>query len=542
MMEMRANKNTRFLLAVLAALNLGFAPAPGWQKISTGILEPQINHLLADPQNNNTLYVATPKALYLSHDRGHSYEAVLQIQGSEKAVNYLYQPPAEPNVYVATDSGLYVSADQGKNWQHIFNPGEEKARRSFAVLKDGDTLYAGTLNGLYIKYQNNPSWQRESGDLGNTPIYKILADDKYYYFVNDRRLFRKKKAGGEIKVIFDGGLVNNEEKTTEDEDIAFPTRQIKDLVVVAKALFIGTNNGISYSFDQGQTWKALPLAGLPADAITSLVVNQNNDSHGKAASLEMIGGLKGGWLVYVGTTKGVFYLKNNYWMPLYKGLETTLIQALAQDSQGTLYAATDSGIFFMPYEKTLALMYSSQPDNKTRLESDRLNLDNFEQEPTIRDVQRLAIDYAEVSPDKIKQWRSGAQRRAILPTLSVGLDRSATDYLHWDTGPNPDKLMKGRDFMDWDLTLSWDLGDIIWNPDQTSIDSRSKLMVELREDLMDQVTRLYFERRRLQMEMVSASADQALRIDQEMRLAELTALIDALTGGQFSERIKNFSN
>ena len=64
------------------------------------------------------------------------------------------------------------------------------------------------------------------------------------------------------------------------------------------------------------------------------------------------------------------------------------------------------------------------------------------------------------------------------------------------------------------------------------------MMVELREDILDQVTRLYFERRRIQVELVTlASIDIQMKMDKEMRLAELTALIDAFTGGEFSKRL-----
>jgi hypothetical protein len=64
-------------------------------------------------------------------------------------------------------------------------------------------------------------------------------------------------------------------------------------------------------------------------------------------------------------------------------------------------------------------------------------------------------------------------------------------------------------------------------------------MVELREDILDQVTRLYFERRRIQVELITYEPlDPQVEIDKEMRVAELTALIDALTGGEFSGRIK----
>jgi len=89
--------------------------------------------------------------------------------------------------------------------------------------------------------------------------------------------------------------------------------------------------------------------------------------------------------------------------------------------------------------------------------------------------------------------------------------------------------------------LSWDLGDLIWSTDQTTIDSRSKLMVELREDVLDQVTRLYFERRRLQAELAADALEPAVEFDKQLRVEELTALLDAFTGGKFSSQSSVFS-
>ena len=166
-------------------------------------------------------------------------------------------------------------------------------------------------------------------------------------------------------------------------------------------------------------------------------------------------------------------------------------------------------------------------------------LKRFETEPSISDVQEAAIKYAEVHPDKIKAWRESANKKALLPNVSVGLDRYVIDYWHWDSGTSPDTLQKGKDAVGWDVTMTWDMGELIWNNDQTSIDTRSKLMVELRDDIMNEVTRTYFERRRLQVELL-ASPPQDLRagLEKELRLQELTADIDALTGGYFSRQLE----
>jgi hypothetical protein len=58
-------------------------------------------------------------------------------------------------------------------------------------------------------------------------------------------------------------------------------------------------------------------------------------------------------------------------------------------------------------------------------------------------------------------------------------------------------------------------------------------MVQLRDDILEEVTRLYFERKRLLAEMKDKERD----IRKQLRVEELTAYIDALTGGEFSEAL-----
>lgn len=165
-------------------------------------------------------------------------------------------------------------------------------------------------------------------------------------------------------------------------------------------------------------------------------------------------------------------------------------------------------------------------------------LARFSGEPGIQDAQEAAIRYAEVHKEKIDEWRKGAKHKALLPTLSVGVNRdmkstseiyTSATRSYWEIGPND--TVTG-----WDVNLSWDLGDLIWNNDQNSIDVRSRLMVQLRDDILNEVTRLYFERRRLQVELLTnPPANLSHRLDKELRLQELTAGLDALTGGWFSK-------
>jgi hypothetical protein len=63
-------------------------------------------------------------------------------------------------------------------------------------------------------------------------------------------------------------------------------------------------------------------------------------------------------------------------------------------------------------------------------------------------------------------------------------------------------------------------------------------MVELRNDILDQVNKLYFERLRVKSELDNlAIEDRSKRFDKELKVEELTASLDALTAGYYSEQL-----
>jgi hypothetical protein len=160
-------------------------------------------------------------------------------------------------------------------------------------------------------------------------------------------------------------------------------------------------------------------------------------------------------------------------------------------------------------------------------------------EPTIQQVHRMAIAYAELGPEKIRRWRGLARWRSFIPSFTLGLDQDRDANIVSSTTAGVTKFSVGPDrrTRSLDFGFSWDLGNFIWNPDQTSIDVRSRLTTQLRQDLLEEATRLYFERRRLLAEFEGQpTEDAALREERRLRVDELTAYLDALTGGGFSRQ------
>lgn len=520
----------RRLIVVLAVFNLAFSyETASWEKQMRGVNELDIKTISVDPNNLATIYIGASKALYKSVDSGQSYQPILTIRGDDHQVNGIALSSQSPStIYAATDSGLYASFNAGQTWLRVYQSSDAQERICLSVIQIGNQVYLGTKKGLFTKSIQERSWRKVKETLDSKPVYYLQADQNNLFITTDREVFKLDTETQKVEKVFSTDIRQEGQQAVEEQEEIEPgnERPIQFLTLHHHKIFLAASNGIFQSTDMAKSWQNLNSTSIPLKEISSLIVVQQGSQE----------------ILLAGTSRGAFVFNGGRWTPIYKGMETNDVRFLAGGAPSTVYAATDRGVFTLAVGEMPPLEHSriisdsglkSNPIHPSRA------ISHFKNEPTINEVHQMAIEYAEVSPAKIKGWRQAAKRKALLPSLSLGLDRSATELFHWDTGGNPDTLSKGKDSLDWDVSLSWDLGDLIWNNDQTSIDSRSKLMVELREDVLDQVTRLYFERRRLQVELASPSLDEPIKMDKELRLEELTALLDGFTGGSFSKKSNN---
>ncbi len=169
----------------------------------------------------------------------------------------------------------------------------------------------------------------------------------------------------------------------------------------------------------------------------------------------------------------------------------------------------------------------------------------FSWEPSVLDLQREAMKYADVLPEKIVDWKRRLKKRALFPKFTVDMDvgssRSVSDsvavssYGAENVGPD-DKTVYGS--FNFGVSLEWDLRDWVWSDKEISIDTRSKLTVELRDDILDQVDQLYFERRRLIMRFIlNPPSDKKDLLELFNRIRHLRADLDGLTGGYLTQAL-----
>ncbi|HHO50550.1 MAG TPA: hypothetical protein ENK18_06660 [Deltaproteobacteria bacterium] len=181
-------------------------------------------------------------------------------------------------------------------------------------------------------------------------------------------------------------------------------------------------------------------------------------------------------------------------------------------------------------------------------ESPEAVLEHFSAEPTIREVHQWANDYANLSPRQVERWLAQSVTFATLPQVSLEWKLrddwdQGFEYLNLDgaeliPGEDPVAVINDADqgqYQEYKVKLVWDLDKLIMSSERIRVINEAQDIVKLRDSVLSEVTRLYFERRRLQVEQLLApEPDTLARVRRQLRLMELTANIDALTGGAFS--------
>jgi hypothetical protein len=165
----------------------------------------------------------------------------------------------------------------------------------------------------------------------------------------------------------------------------------------------------------------------------------------------------------------------------------------------------------------------------------------FDHEPTVQQVQDLAMNYTHTNREQVENWLRASRNSAWLPQLTGRYQFQDTydqdyDYTESIDADLTDAGTQQRSQVQ--VQVRWDLDELVMSSTQIRVISESQDVVKLRDTVLTQVTGLYFDRRRLQVDMLLAPAnDVRTQVDQQLRLMELTAELDGYTGGRFSAEV-----
>jgi photosystem II stability/assembly factor-like uncharacterized protein len=163
-------------------------------------------------------------------------------------------------LYAGTSSGVYKTTDGARTWKDmntgILLPDRAVSSRALGVSALAldpyrpDTVYAGTLDGLYKTLDGGRQWTRIGRDLVSQSIHALILNpgrqDEVY-------------VGGPTGVFksLDGGM------TWKNRSAGLPSRNVLALAasrMPPTLLYVGTNGGgLLRSRDGATTWEPMSL-------------------------------------------------------------------------------------------------------------------------------------------------------------------------------------------------------------------------------------------------------------------------------------------
>ncbi len=178
----------------------------------------------------------------------------------------------------------------------------------------------------------------------------------------------------------------------------------------------------------------------------------------------------------------------------------------------------------------------------------------FSHEPDVYAVQEQVLDHREFDDDRPDRWTRRARLSNLLPSV-----QGQTNWL--DQRDRQDQFRENIDADDlgtyepdnaqhqwrdnlrfrsiYSLRATFNLSEIVYSSDEMAIQREVRSRWSMRDDLMAEVTEMYFARRRHQLYLrLFPDEDPEAILDRHLKIEALTARIDALTGGWFRHQLE----
>jgi hypothetical protein len=163
------------------------------------------------------------------------------------------------------------------------------------------------------------------------------------------------------------------------------------------------------------------------------------------------------------------------------------------------------------------------------------------EDPPVASLRAAATALVLAEPERAHSLVERARFAGWLPELRLMVDRRFARTESVDLGTPTDSAalapvgIDSNNDVRYQARATWDLSKIIFNPDEVAAQFQALRTADTRREIESLVIRLYFERRRLKAELATADdLDMLPGSRRELRIAEVEAELDALTGGAFS--------
>jgi hypothetical protein len=156
--------------------------------------------------------------------------------------------------------------------------------------------------------------------------------------------------------------------------------------------------------------------------------------------------------------------------------------------------------------------------------------------PSVRELVRMVLRAARhIDADRVQALVRRARLSGLMPTLRASSRRGLKQDLSSSSSSEVERLASAvADDLSFEAVLSFELPRLVFAPEEVRLLSVQRWLAGDQRRLVEEAIRLYFQRKKLVLERErAASPDPEL----ELAIAELEALLDALTDGGFTREL-----
>lgn len=502
------------LLAGAAAPQSALGPRFAWRAVAEGVHGELVSALAVRP-GDARLAVGDARGVRVAEPGGGfrrvlhrgpvSDLAFLPSQGAPGAQR------ADDVLLAATAAGLYRVAAAGVRVLRTAPGAEARSVQRVAVARGAVAVASDAGAFLSSDISETARWQRLSSRLPRGPATALAL--------------RERDGGLECFVVVGGRLWHVR--------LASTSQGWRDSAAAREALpFAGSGEApvdVAFGLGGEDVVVVLPdaLAVRESDGAAWRALRPTLPPGARARRLHAAHGL-----LWLATDRGLLVADAlaGPWQRASGAAGTADVHSVASDASAVYVAAGERVLAAQPVGRAAA--------------GAALALRTPEGDPPIEQVHRAALAYLDLRPERVDSLRRGVARRGWLPLMSLRLARARDE----DRGIDFDEVFSSgelhrlvdhdqstaRDF-EASLTFTWDLGDVAYHPEEIDVSREAREVIKLRDDVLDEVTQLYFERRRVLAELFARpDAPPAEQLRLRLRAAELAAGLDAWTGGWFA--------
>jgi photosystem II stability/assembly factor-like uncharacterized protein len=428
-------------------------------------------------------------------------------------INYIDVDPRDPNVVLAaTAEGIVRSFDGGYSWPLVLTGSTKYERWMNQVARDPRdpaTVYAASWQGLHVSRDGGLSWDKLIDPLvAQSDVTWITfhpTQPKTLYVGVGWGLLKSVDGGKSFDLVYRSPWPAASLVRRVVVDPARPTR-----------VFVATADGLMVSEDDGGTFEragGLLFTGSDLGVLSA----------GKAPGHFIAGDRYDLWETRDGG----------------KSWQALLFGRIEWDVRAARFSrhAKDTVLIV-----TSAEMLRLAPATPRALGQDIV--DAFRElrakEPSVNEAVSAALGRFGADVTERLAYRAGARWRHLLPTVRAGLivrdlglnafviDRGVDDELEL-------RRLSDRHDTGAAVFATWDLVRLLRDSSEVAVGRVADVNRSLEYNVRQTVINLYQERRRLQLEaMAETFGDTRTTLMRDLRLEELTAHLNALTGDLFA--------